>query len=30
MFDAQQTSYEKAVDKYIADHPDRIKEWLAE
>ncbi|WP_448785319.1 glycine betaine ABC transporter substrate-binding protein [Brucella intermedia] len=30
MFDAQETSYEKAVDKYIADHPDRIKEWLAE
>ena len=30
MFDAQETSYEKAVDKYIADNPDRIKEWLAE
>lgn len=28
MFDAQETSYEKAVDKYIADHPDRVKEWL--
>ena len=30
MFEAQETSYDKAVDKYIADHPDRIKEWLAE
>ncbi|MFD1198686.1 glycine betaine ABC transporter substrate-binding protein [Brucella gallinifaecis] len=30
MFNAQETSYEKAVDKYIADHPERIKEWLAE
>lgn len=30
MFDAQETSYEKAVDKYIADHPDRIKEWLSQ
>jgi len=30
MFDAQQTSYDKAVDKYIADHPDRVKEWLGE
>ncbi|BCH23720.1 glycine betaine ABC transporter substrate-binding protein [Mesorhizobium sp. L-8-3] len=29
MFDAQETSYEKAVDKYIADHPDRVKAWLA-
>ncbi|QDC02340.1 glycine betaine ABC transporter substrate-binding protein [Mesorhizobium sp. 8] len=28
MFDAQETSYEKAVDKYIKDHPDRVKEWL--
>jgi glycine betaine/proline transport system substrate-binding protein len=30
MFDAQETSYEKAVDKYIADNPDRVKEWLSE
>ncbi|MDM7852746.1 glycine betaine ABC transporter substrate-binding protein [Pseudochrobactrum kiredjianiae] len=30
MFEAQETSYDKAVDKYIADNPDRIKEWLAE
>ncbi|PSJ58979.1 glycine betaine ABC transporter substrate-binding protein [Pseudaminobacter soli (ex Li et al. 2025)] len=30
MFDAQETSYDKAVDKYIADHPDRVKEWLGE
>jgi glycine betaine/proline transport system substrate-binding protein len=29
MFNAQQTSYEKAVDQYIADHPDQIKAWLA-
>lgn len=29
MFNAQETSYEKAVDKYIADHPDQIKAWLA-
>lgn len=28
MFNAQETSYEKAVDKYIADHPDQIKSWL--
>lgn len=28
MFDAQETSYEKAVDAYIADHPDQIKAWL--
>ncbi|WOC15728.1 glycine betaine ABC transporter substrate-binding protein [Pseudochrobactrum sp. MP213Fo] len=30
MFEAQETSYDKAVDKYITDNPDRIKEWLAE
>ncbi|MGI6856695.1 glycine betaine ABC transporter substrate-binding protein [Mesorhizobium sp. 1B3] len=30
MFDAQETSYEQAVDKYIADHPDRVKSWLGE
>ena len=29
MFQAQETSYEEAVDKYIAENPDRIKEWLA-
>lgn len=29
MFDAQETSYEKAVDKYISEHPDQIKSWLA-
>ena len=28
MFDAQETSYEEAVDKYISDHPDQIKAWL--
>ena len=28
MFNAQETSYEKAVDKYIEDHPDQIKAWL--
>ncbi|SIR18432.1 glycine betaine/proline transport system substrate-binding protein [Paracoccus thiocyanatus] len=30
MFEAQETSYEAAVEKYIADHPDRIKEWLGQ
>ncbi|MDH6231933.1 glycine betaine/proline transport system substrate-binding protein [Mesorhizobium soli] len=30
MFDAQETSYDKAVDKYIADHPERVKAWLGE
>jgi glycine betaine/proline transport system substrate-binding protein len=29
MFDAQETSYENAVDQYIANHPDQIKTWLA-
>ncbi len=28
MFDAQETSYEQAVEKYIADHPERVKAWL--
>lgn len=28
MFEAQETSYEEAVDKYIAENPDRIREWL--
>lgn len=27
MFQAQQTSYEAAVEKYIADHPDQVKAW---
>lgn len=27
MFDAQQTSYDAAVEKYIADHPDQVKTW---
>lgn len=30
MFEAQESSYEKAVDTYIAANPDRIKEWLTE
>lgn len=30
MFSAQETSYEKAVDKYIADHPEQVKAWLNE
>lgn len=29
MYEAQETSYEQAVEKYIADNQDRIKEWLA-
>ncbi|HEV7310276.1 glycine betaine ABC transporter substrate-binding protein [Ensifer sp.] len=29
MFNAQKTSYEKAVDQYIADHPDQVRAWLA-
>ncbi|MGK9166447.1 glycine betaine ABC transporter substrate-binding protein [Inquilinus limosus] len=28
MADAQDTSYEQAVEKYIADHPARVKYWL--
>jgi len=28
MFDAQETSYEEAVGRYIENNPDRIKEWL--
>ncbi|MGK9051424.1 glycine betaine ABC transporter substrate-binding protein [Neorhizobium petrolearium] len=28
MFDAQETSYDKAVEKYIKDHPDQVKAWL--
>lgn len=30
MFNAQETSYEQAVDKYIKEHPDQIKSWLGE
>lgn len=30
MFDAQETSYDKAVDKYIKNHPDQIKTWLGQ
>jgi glycine betaine/proline transport system substrate-binding protein len=28
MFDAQETSYEAAVEKYITNHPDQVKAWL--
>jgi glycine betaine/proline transport system substrate-binding protein len=28
MFNAQETSYEQAVDKYIADHPEQVKSWI--
>ncbi|MEO9335916.1 glycine betaine ABC transporter substrate-binding protein [Mesorhizobium sp. SB112] len=28
MFNAQETSYEAAVDKYIEENPDRIKSWV--
>lgn len=30
MFEAQETSYEKAVENYIDKNPERIKEWLGE
>lgn len=30
MFNAQETSYEEAVAKYIKDHPDQIKTWVGE
>lgn len=30
MFNAQETSYDEAVTKYIADHPDQIKAWVGE
>lgn len=30
MFNAQETSYEKAVDQYIAAHPDQVKAWVGE
>ena len=28
MFEAQNSSYEKAVDNYIAKNPDRIEYWV--
>ncbi|MHC1550485.1 glycine betaine ABC transporter substrate-binding protein [Phyllobacterium sp. K27] len=28
MFNAQETSYDAAVDKYIVDHPDQVNAWL--
>lgn len=28
MFDAQKTSYDQAIEKYIANHPDQVKAWL--
>lgn len=28
MFDAQETSYDEAVERYIENNPERIKEWL--
>jgi glycine betaine/proline transport system substrate-binding protein len=30
MFNAQETSYDEAVAKYIKDHPDQIKAWVGE
>ncbi|MCO5733806.1 glycine betaine ABC transporter substrate-binding protein [Rhizobium sp. SSA_523] len=30
MFNAQETSYDEAVAKYIEDHPDQIKTWVGE
>ncbi|MGF9566455.1 glycine betaine ABC transporter substrate-binding protein [Neorhizobium sp. JUb45] len=30
MFNAQETSYDEAVTKYIADHPDQVKTWVGE
>jgi glycine betaine/proline transport system substrate-binding protein len=30
MFNAQETSYDEAVAKYIEDHPDQVKAWLGE
>ncbi len=30
MFAAQETSYDKAVDKYIQDHPDQVKSWIGD
>lgn len=28
MFNAQETSYDQAVEKYIKDHPDQVKAWI--
>ncbi|MBN8953705.1 MULTISPECIES: glycine betaine ABC transporter substrate-binding protein [unclassified Rhizobium] len=28
MFDAQTTSYDQAVDKYIKDHPEQVRAWV--
>ena len=30
MFDAQETSYDEAVAKYIADHPEQIASWIGD
>lgn len=30
MFDAQETSYDEAIAKYIKDHPDQVKAWVGE
>ncbi|MES1924667.1 glycine betaine ABC transporter substrate-binding protein [Salinisphaera sp. T31B1] len=30
MYDAQQTSYDEAIKKFIESHPDEIKEWFGE
>ncbi len=30
MFNAQTTSYDQAVDKYIKDHPDQVKAWVGD
>lgn len=30
MFNAQETSYEEAVAKYITDHPEQVKAWVGE
>lgn len=30
MFNAQETSYDEAVAKYITDHPDQIKAWVGD
>ncbi len=30
MFNAQTTSYDQAVDKYIKDHPEQVKSWIGD
>lgn len=30
MFDAQTTSYDRAVEKYIRDHPEQVKSWIGD